>query len=158
RVPEHVIPVRMCREARHDRRGQVLRETDQFVLLQPRVDEQHPGVALYDDRVALQEFAHVDAYPVGDLLEHQPASWMAYRCIVTPCLNDRCSSRSNSIGLSESSNSGRPKPRIAGWVKSSSSSSRPARSSCVARVAPPTPRVPSVLSLRAASWSMASSP
>ena len=69
-VPEQVIPVRMRREASHDglaRIGQVVREAGHFVAVHPGVDEQHAGLALHDDGVALAELALVDQHTLRDL-------------------------------------------------------------------------------------------
>ena len=77
-VPEQVIPVRMRREARHNRLthlGEVVGETGHLVTLHPRVDEQHAGVAPYDDAVALDELALVDQHTLRDLPQHELASF-----------------------------------------------------------------------------------
>ena len=44
------------------------------MLLHPGVDEQHAGVALHDDGVALAELALVDQRTLRDLPQHGPAS------------------------------------------------------------------------------------
>ena len=56
-VPEHVIPIRMRREACHNGLAQlakVVREAGHFGALYPGVDEQHAGPALYDNGVVLE--------------------------------------------------------------------------------------------------------
>src|SRR5689334_21971452 len=50
--------------------AQVLREVDHFVGLYAGVDEQHPGWALHDNRIALDERTLVDQYTLCDLPQH----------------------------------------------------------------------------------------
>ena len=75
-VPEHVIPVRMGREPGHNwlaQLAEVVRERGHFVAEHPRVDEQHAGLALHDNGVALAELALVDQHTLRDLLQHGSA-------------------------------------------------------------------------------------
>jgi hypothetical protein len=56
-VPEHVIPIRMRREAHHNRLAQLAkigREAGHFIACYPGVDEQHAGPALHDNAVVLE--------------------------------------------------------------------------------------------------------
>ena len=72
-VPEHVIPVRMRREAGHDglaRLAKVVREAGHLGARDPGVDEQHAGPALHDDGVVLEELALVDQHALRDLPQH----------------------------------------------------------------------------------------
>ena len=72
-VPEHVIPMRMRREARHNglaRIGQVVREAGHFGAVYPGIDEQHASLALHDNGVALAELALVDQHTLRDLPQH----------------------------------------------------------------------------------------
>ena len=57
RVPEHVVPISMRREACHDRLAQlakVVREAGHFGACYPGVDEQHAGPALYNNGIVLE--------------------------------------------------------------------------------------------------------
>ena len=70
-VPEHVVPIGMRREARHDRLAQgakVVRDGRHLVARDAGVDEQHPGVALHDDGVALDALALVHQHALGHRL------------------------------------------------------------------------------------------
>src|SRR5229473_3218604 len=72
-VPEHVIPMRMRREARHNglaRIGQVVCEAGHFGAVHPGVDEQHASPAVHDNGVALAELALVDQHTLRDLPQH----------------------------------------------------------------------------------------
>jgi hypothetical protein len=56
-VPEHVIPIRMRREACHNGLAQlakVVRKANHFGAAYPGVDEQHAGPALHDNGVVLE--------------------------------------------------------------------------------------------------------
>ena len=72
-MPEHVVPVRVRREARHDRLAQlaeVVRETGHLDSGDPGVDEEHAGPALDDDGVVPEQLALVDEHALGDLRQH----------------------------------------------------------------------------------------
>jgi hypothetical protein len=72
-VPEHVVPIGMRREARDDalaRFAKIVREGGHLVARDPRVDQQHTGLARHDDGVALEEFALVDEHALSDLSQH----------------------------------------------------------------------------------------
>src|SRR5258708_27088261 len=72
-IPEQVIPVRMRRKPGHNGLAQlakVVREGGHFVTEYPGVDEQHAGLALHDNGVALAELALVDQHTLRDLPQH----------------------------------------------------------------------------------------
>src|SRR5919202_326402 len=72
-VPEHVIPIRMRREACHNGLAQlveVVRDLGHFVAQYSGVDEQHAGPALHDNGVALYALALVDQHTLCDLPQH----------------------------------------------------------------------------------------
>ena len=82
-MPEHVIPVRMRREACHNGLAQlakVVREAGHLGARDPGVDEQHAGPALYDDGVVLEQLALVDQHTFRDLRQHGAPS----ACVLQP--------------------------------------------------------------------------
>ena len=80
RVPEEVVPVRVCREAQHHAPRRVTQVVGQAVQLgagDAGVDEQHAVRALHHHGVALHELALVDQHAPRDLDQHRarcPAS------------------------------------------------------------------------------------
>ncbi len=72
-MPEHVIPVRMRREAGHYGLAQltkVVREAGHLVARYSGVDEQHASPALHDNGVVLEQLALVNQHALRDLRQH----------------------------------------------------------------------------------------
>ena len=77
RVPEHMVPVGMRRETRHDGPGtlaKVVREHRQLVARDSGVDEEDAGFAVHHDAVALNALALVHQHTLCDLCRHHAAS------------------------------------------------------------------------------------
>src|SRR5690606_5790480 len=75
-VPERVIPVRVCGDARHHGPAQltkVVRQAGHLGAGDPGVHEEYAVPALHHHGVVLEQLAPVDQYALGDLLQHGPS-------------------------------------------------------------------------------------
>ena len=72
-MPEHVVPIRMRREAGHDGLAQLtegVRKAGHLVASQPGIDEQYAVAASYDNGVVLEQLTLVEQHILRDLPQH----------------------------------------------------------------------------------------